>query len=465
MNPEQQYLARGVMSFEKQRQEVSNSPYAASQEQWFEQGRSLKRSAPTPMSSALTTPQGGGEGAASSNPGDATAAASSSTSSLLQPFYLQPEVATQLTAGEMGVNVNDPAAVTQWRDSKVTTTRQVVDIVRAYHAAVIRPEVQTLIFQLEGALKRVDDNVFQTRKELQWLAADNRQSQRHQCGLQVLTTGWPEALAPPDREYMISWMLSQVPKIRTFLESRGLINDHNAAEIKRFLNVLQCEPTTIPRQQGFYAPMSMLSFKSWDMRQAFMEKYGGAAGIPCYKNESTPIHNKHIKVAPCSPQWQRKLEAPLRVVLSVINSHPDHNAKSRITVLWKTLTLMSPQPDAEFHEDAQAWARLHYGQEKGEFVAVLEVTHDLLSIMNSKPLDAQSKEESLWTEQWNKVIWGSHHELDLIDHNAFIEAKKQSLQSGKGMMVGKGRKHWSHLVIHNDSYSPYPFELQIQVKE
>ena len=39
---------------------------------------------------------------------------------------------------------------------------------------------------------------------------------------------------------------------------------------------------------------------------------------PSTRTRTTPLHGKHIKVAPSSPQWQRKLEAPLRVVLSYL---------------------------------------------------------------------------------------------------------------------------------------------------
>ena len=113
--------------------------------------------------------------------------------------------------------------------------------------------------------------------------------------------------------------------------------------------------------------MTLLTFKAFEIRSAVPEKFGGSSGIPFYQDKDHPLHGKHIKVAPSSPQWQRKLEAPLRVVLSCINSHPDHNSSSRLTVLWKTLTILSPVQDADFHEDITAWARLHYYQSEGEF--------------------------------------------------------------------------------------------------
>ena len=40
------------------------------------------------------------------------------------------------------------------------------------------------------------------------MASDNRQQQKYACGVQLLTTGWPNALPPADREYMVGWLLS-----------------------------------------------------------------------------------------------------------------------------------------------------------------------------------------------------------------------------------------------------------------
>ena len=118
-----------------------------------------------------------------------------------------------------------------------------------------------------------------------------------------------------------------------------------------------------------------------------LEKFGGSTGTPLYQDEDHPLHGKHIKVAPSSPQWQHKLEAPLRVVLGCSNSHPDHNSSSRLTILWKTLTILSPVQDAEFYEDITAWARLHYFQSEREFRGCLEVVQELRDILEGPPVE------------------------------------------------------------------------------
>ena len=108
--------------------------------------------------------------------------------------------------------------------------------------------------------------------------------------------------------------------------------------------------------------------------------------MPLYTDESTPVPKSQIRTSPASPQWQRKLELPLRIVLACINASTDHTATTRLTVLWKTLTIMQPQADDDFHEDCIAWARLFYFQENDKFIGQLEVVEDLAKIMEAPPL-------------------------------------------------------------------------------
>ena len=188
--------------------------------------------------------------------------------------------------------------------------------------------------------------------------------------------------------------------------------------------------------------------------------------MPLYTDENSPQPGHHIRVSPSSPQWQRKLEAPLRVIISAINEHPEHQDSS-LVILWKTLTLMAPMSKAErqFKPDATAWARLYYHEVNGEFRARLEMTQELFSVLQTTPLDKNATEETLWQEHWNKVIWGNQYAIDQAESEVVAAAKTQAKGSGKGWNVGKGKRHWSSALIHNDQYSPYPFELDtVQVE-
>ena len=88
-----------------------------------------------------------------------------------------------------------------------------------------------------------------------------------------------------------------------------------------------------------------------------MSAFGGATGTALWKDAQTPVKGRQIRATPCSPQFQRKLELPLRVLLSLINGSTvlEH---SQVVVLWKTLTIMTPQQVREFDAQATACARL-----------------------------------------------------------------------------------------------------------
>ena len=131
----------------------------------------------------------------------------------------------------------------------------------------------------------------------------------------------------------------------------------------------------------------------------------------------------------------------------------------------KTLTLMAPAQSRDFKADATAWARLHYAEEDGSFVGTLEITPQLNSIMQSPPNEFGATEGSLWEQMWNRIIWGSQYDLDRIEDQARHSAEQDAKLHGKGLFVGKGRKHWSSMLIHNSYYSPYPYELRLKICE
>ncbi|CAE7871173.1 proS, partial [Symbiodinium necroappetens] len=45
------------------------------------------------------------------------------------------------------------------------------------------------------------------------------------------------------------------------------------------------------------------------------------------------------------------------------------------------------------------------------------------------------------------------------------DARKAASAGTKGQLSGKGRKHWSNAIFHSSWYSPYPFELSLNVVE
>ena len=319
-----------------------------------------------------------------------------------------------------------------------------------------------LVVQLETGLKTLNNSIFQVRRELSWMSADNRLSQKYACGVQLLTTGWPQGLGAVDREYLIGWILMNTPKVHTFCHERGYVTDFNQHEVKRYLGALATDPVTVPASGDFYSTMTLLTFRAFDLRSVVLEKFGGSTGCPVFTDERTQVKGHHIKIAPCSPQWQRKLESPLRVILACINSSPDHNSTMRIIVLWKTLTLLQPIEGQDFKDDIVAWARLFYFEDQGEFKGRLEITKDLEKILMSAPTETTTLETTLWSQKWNQIQWGAQYELDQAEAAAVSKARADC-PGGKGLQLGKGKRHWSSAATHTNYYEPFPFHLDFVV--
>ena len=111
-----------------------------------------------------------------------------------------------------------------------------------------------------------------TQSELRFMASDNRSQQKRQSGLMLITTDWPTGMTPAGRCYMLGWMIQQLEEAKNFLCNRGLLRDmdHAALDPQFWFGVLSVNSTTVPRS---YSTMTMLTFKSWDLRSAFLSRY------------------------------------------------------------------------------------------------------------------------------------------------------------------------------------------------
>ena len=176
----------------RQQQGATTTPYAAAQQLYFEQRRTAKRGPPTPgfSSTGLSTPLGSEPTAPA--PEEASGSqATPPTQGFVQAFQVQDDVALQLTAAQAGVNPQDTGALRTWLGGTVTTRATVLETIRHYHKAVIRPELYNLVTQVEQALIRVDDRVLRQPADLDWMCSENRTTQKQASGLQVLLSGFP----------------------------------------------------------------------------------------------------------------------------------------------------------------------------------------------------------------------------------------------------------------------------------
>ena len=453
-----------MSQYDEQRAMIQQRPeYLVNQQLYFEGRGRNKRGPPTPNVSGLTTPQD-----TTPHEGATATGATAADHPLVSPIILEDHTAISTTAAGMGVDINTQGQVEHWLQQPIRNRQDVMEMISVFHRRVARPDMMGMVAQLETALKRVNDSVFACHQELNFMVSENRASQRHAAGLMLITTGWPQGLRPEARTYMLGllgWMLAQVPEVVTYLSNRGLLAsnlDHTAQEALPsafWYNALQADPVTVP-QGDMWSSMTMLNFKSWDIRAAFLRKYGGQSGTPLYTAPSTPQAGKHVRMSPCTPQWQRKLELPLRVLIACVNAHED-TQNHKIVILWKSLTLMQPVPERDFRADHTAFARLFYEEKEGTYKGRLEIVRELASILQSAPTTRESGVENLWQEKWNDLVWGSQWEYDQAEKELYRQAKASAHTASKGVLKGKGKRHWSQTLLHNSWYSPYPFVLEV----
>ena len=471
VRPSQGELAHAVTQMQQMREVTSTDVYAAGQHMWFQESR--KRHAPaTPSISSLA------HSATQSRQGDDqedeemlvdTAAAADAAAAekppaatpLLQPVPLDQDAAYACAAAQEGVDINDPRAIKQWMQQPIATRADVLRTIRGYHVGVIRTELYNVVGQIEQALTTLNDSVLRVQQNMQWMQADNRQSQKQASGLQVILSGWERTMDPETRLFMVDWMLRQVEGNRVFLRQRGRdVNRDDDEACYKFLEVLQQDPATPPAGQGAWSTITILQFRSWDLRRQFVSAFSGPTGTPLYKDSRTAVPGHHIRVSPSTPQFQRKLEIPVRVLLHLINNTNVFPEK-QVVILWRTLTIMSPQMHRQFDAEATACARVHYFEADGKFQALLEVDEKLAAAMQATPPQGV-EEPNCWSHSWNEIVFGVQHEMDLADKALFSSLLRDAKGSGKGVMMCRGSRHYSAPLIYSSDMLPYPIPIQVR---
>ena len=372
-------LAQAGQRMEEQRRLTQSDVYAAQQRLWFETRH--KRGPPSSSISAVATPQEPSEHMELDGTSSAGVAPPEAQGpALFQPVPIAAEAAYSMTAAQAGVDINNHGAVQTYMQAPVTTRQDVIETIRNYHVAVIRPEVFHLVAQIEGVISQLDDRMLRVQDNMNWLSSENRAAQKRESGLMVVLTGFDPKMTPQERLHQINWMLGQVEDVKQFLFQR----QYNASDSCQlyYLSALQTDPSTPPAGENKWSTVSTIVFKSWDLRKAYMNVFGGGKGTPLWK-DGKAVQGFHIRSTPSSPQFQRKLELPIRVVLFLLNKDAEMKATTPepLSILWRTLTIMSPSSTGDFDPQAKALARMHYYEQEGAFKGRLEITKDMAATL------------------------------------------------------------------------------------
>ena len=117
-----------------------------------------------------------------------------------------------------------------------------------------------------------------------------------------------------------------------------------------------------------------------------------------------------------------------------------------------------------FDEQATACARLHYYAEGEQFKGILEITKVISDWLATTPPDElMTEEDTIWSYSWNKIVFGVQQEMDAAERDHFANAKAAAKGTGKGMLAGRGSRHWTAPMIYSASSMPYPIDLEIRL--
>lgn len=366
---------------------------------------------------------------------------------------------TQLIAASQGVDINSQVQVESWLDQPLNTMRDLMPVLWKYHTDLVVAEVTYQCRHVTTMIEALSERTLELQEDLSWLKTQDRVTQKQRAQVMSVAAGFDRKMSPNDRVLQLEWMMFQVPDLVTHCQNQPFFADRfgpgGADPVGSGAILFVClatDPITV-RAGKQWSPLTLLVWRAFELRQKFNLKYqGDAHNAPLWWG-NTPVPQKHIKVSPSVPAFQRKLEAPLRVLLTVLNSSEQykHNA---ITTLWPSLTVMTPQPAKEFDESHTALARLIITEAEGRCKATLYILFDAVTLLLAP---SESGDSTIWEAKWYEQFFGRQWQED--------ESEKQAsahMQDSAGLAKGssKGRlNHWVNALTHTARPFPIPFSI------
>jgi hypothetical protein len=414
----------------------------------------LKRPPPTPAGTSLaSTPLGTPHAAAGfAGQGQQTTGMEDASGNIayIQMDTLEDATAIQVTAGQMNININDEHSLQAFLQAPAPSTMgDLLKTVRAYHTAVIRPELRQVCMQMDKAVQNLNEAYLQQRQEFNWLAADSREMQKQRAAVQVILQGFPTTMLPKDRYPMVEWMLQKTKEVADYaLQMKS--TTHTA---------LLTEPVTVRAGQG-WSKASILTFRSHDLRQAFLREHG-RANKPLW-SATGAVPGAHIRTTPAIPPFQRRIESVMWVFVNALNMHESIKDK-HMTVLWRCGAIMQPQATKEWQDGHTAILRFGLtNNEMGAPLLKVFVKNEYSEYLQYSPTG--NREDSNFYKAWNEQFYGHEAEMMDLDTDA-ASAARRTAGEGKGQRKGAGR-HWLAGMCRMDvddqnRLNPMPLPLEL----
>ncbi len=401
-------------------------------------------------------------GSASSTSHAATGVSSTLMPSTANPAARDLEVFQQTIANANGVNINDPDSVKGWLQMPIQTIGDFLPILQQYHVHVGIPEMRYQMQNVTDMVQALSEFSLIQAEDMAWLKNQERQYQRQRAQVTAIATGFDTRMSPSERHTQLEWMLWQVPAIRSHCQGQVDFDYHITQKSKEPVGsgmilraTLAVPPITVKAGKN-WSPLTLLIFTLFDLRQAVTVTYqSDKSNAPLWWGDQA-VPGKHIKVSPAVPTWQRKLESPIRVLLSVLNNCVEYKG-TYITCLWPSLTVMAPQAVRDFDPAHTAIARLIITENNCTPSATLYILHDLVPILTFQPDDSSGDDDTAWSREWYKQMFGREWQQDEAETQA---ASAMSSNFGAAQRARQHNLHWTQALVHTAKPFPIPFRIE-----
>jgi len=278
------------------------------------------------------------------------------------------------------------------------------DYLFSFYKNVYRDELQALAVDIDTQLNIMQRNIYETRNQLNDIAQEARQAQLESSRLQSIAGKWPYGGAEIDsstRASFIYEVLAKSDTVKQIMYADGLGDGWTHPHITR--QALVVTPVTV-FFAGKWSPVTILTWRSFQLRQAWQKMWRERGPDFKYYNKNYPI-----RMTPASPLFSRKKECIIRAIMGAVAKHPDL-VGHEIVPLWHSLVVMEPQHTRSFDELAEAWCRVWFEQDNsGRIICKVEMTIECREVMMT--IDPKTG-NSLFHIAFHEQIFGRQVEFD-----------------------------------------------------
>jgi hypothetical protein len=353
---------------------------------------------------------------------------------------------TQAIANHMKVDLSTKEKLDAFMDHKPTNA-EVIALIHAHFDTITVPMVKIITKNIDDLFHSLSARTTALHHSLNWPAAEQRLLQKEVSRCQIVLMGFPKSMPPEARHRFVSNLIINVRELaQHMLEVRIASSDAEIqCEPERGLQLLACLPTTVTTGANTYSHITVLTSKAHYLRDYCFKHYTGNTSVPLRDDKDQAVANTHIKIQLGAQAYQRKLESILRVALRAHADYHEGSDKdhSKLTILWKTLTVLKSKKDGS--EQEAIFTAAYNPTEDGYVTCDITVSQAFNSLLN----DTNEEGRRYWDAAWDSVIRVHHHQLDQAeDFAARDSAEKDETQSKKP------KRHYADAFAKDNSAFP-----------